>query len=147
MIKDSGERRETITGAVRDRAVGKGRFDLLPKFALEGIARHFENGAIKYGDSNWEKGMPVSWFVDSLMRHTDKARRGQVDEDHVAALGWNALCMLDTMIRIEIGLLPQELLDFPTLPEHAQSKLDSRDAMAKQKAEAIYAAAAAKRSK
>ena len=30
MIKDSGERREFATGAVRDMAEGKGRFDLVP---------------------------------------------------------------------------------------------------------------------
>lgn len=30
MIKDSGERREFETGAVRDMAEGKGRFDLVP---------------------------------------------------------------------------------------------------------------------
>ena len=30
MIKDSGERREFETGAVRDMAEGKGRFDLMP---------------------------------------------------------------------------------------------------------------------
>ena len=30
MIKDSGERREFSTGAVRDIAEGKGRCDLLP---------------------------------------------------------------------------------------------------------------------
>lgn len=30
MIKDSGDRREYETGAVRDMAAGKGRCDLLP---------------------------------------------------------------------------------------------------------------------
>ena len=54
-IKDSGERREFSTGAVRDMAEGKGRCDLLPACAILRIARHFEAGAKKYDDRNWEK--------------------------------------------------------------------------------------------
>ena len=114
MIKDSGERREFETGAVRDMAEGKGRFDLMPlseaaslfgkdhriygiimdlscmldfsskssepfvtnaiynfiaycknkdfedvtlsdiaEYMLE-VAVHFEEGAKKYGEDNWE---------------------------------------------------------------------------------------------
>ena len=115
-IKDSGQRREASTGSVRDRAVGKGRFDLLPMYALEEVAKHFEAGANKYGERNWEKGQPLSWYVDSLLRHVAKILRGEVDEPHIRAQAWNALCLLDTKRRIELGLLPAELDDLPKSP-------------------------------
>lgn len=56
MIKDSGERREFSTGAVRDIQEGKGRCDLLPldivaRFCgdiLTAISVFQEEGDIKY---------------------------------------------------------------------------------------------------
>lgn len=124
-IKDSGERRTTATGAVRDRAVGKGRMDLLPWFALEELAKHYENGAIKYGDNNYLKGMPLSWFIDSALRHIIKGARGQTDEPHWRAAAWNLLGFLEIKRRIELGLLPEDLDDMmPILPEEIQKKLD-----------------------
>ena len=51
-IKDSGNRREFNTGAVRDMAEGKGRMDLLPWSAIFEVSKHCENGAKKYGEHN-----------------------------------------------------------------------------------------------
>jgi len=85
-VKDSGERQEFYTGAVRDREVGKGRFDLLPAYALTRLAKHYENGAKKYCDRNWEKGMPLSRYLDSAMRHLVKYLGGSREEDHLAAV-------------------------------------------------------------
>ena len=50
MIKDSGDRTEFTTGAVRDMHLGKGRMDLLPVTAIIELSKHCENGAIKYGE-------------------------------------------------------------------------------------------------
>lgn len=47
-IKDSGERREFGTGAVRDMATGKGRFDLLPWAVIRALAIHYQKGCEKY---------------------------------------------------------------------------------------------------
>ena len=93
MIKDSGERTEFQSGAVRDMHEGKGRFDLLPMCVLLRLARHYENGCKKYGDRNWEKGIPCHSFADSAMRHLVKYMDGQTDEDHLIAAIWN-LCGL-----------------------------------------------------
>ena len=141
MIKDSGERRQFETGAVRDIQEGKGRCDLMPldvvatlrgdilqwiakyqetggtehlqtvlqKFAdkhfekdmsgmfLE-VAKHFEEGAKKYGEHNWQKGIPTHCYVDSAVRHYLKYRRGDVDEPHDRAFVWNILCCIWTCI-------------------------------------------------
>ncbi len=112
-VKDSGTRQNFDTGSVRDTRDGKGRFDLLPMRALRRLARHFEAGAAKYGDRNWEKGQPISRYLDSALRHTCNHLQGQRDEDHLIAAAWNILCAADTEERIAAGLLPKELNDVP----------------------------------
>lgn len=93
-LPDSGERTEFPSGAVRDMAVGKGRFDLIEPELLFRLARHYEAGSIKYGDRNWEKGIPVHSLIDSADRHLTKYRAGWQDEDHLAAVVWNLACIM-----------------------------------------------------
>lgn len=120
-VKDSGERQNFGTGAVRDTQEGKGRFDLLPVNAIFRLAKHFENGAKKYGDNNWRKGIPLKRYLDSMLRHAFKFAGGMDDEDHLSAIIWNACCLLETKELIRQGKLPMELndLDDPVLDENA----------------------------
>lgn len=148
MIKDSGERRQFETGAVRDIQEGKGRCDLLPldvvgeiymtmypeepdigmilkniyqfvstnktmylmialdKFShynswgemfLE-VSKHFEEGSKKYGEHNWQKGIPTHCYIDSAVRHYLKYLRGDDDEPHDRAFVWNILCCIWTCL-------------------------------------------------
>ena len=92
-IRDSGERTSFETGAVRDMSKGKGRCDLLPMCVLLRLSRHYEAGAIKYEERNWEKGIPAKSFADSALRHMFKYMDGHKDEDHLIAAIWN-LCGL-----------------------------------------------------
>jgi hypothetical protein len=117
-VKDSGQRQEFKTGAVRDTQAGKGRYDLLPTRAIRRLAKHYENGAVKYGDNNWLKGIPLKRMMDSAMRHIFKALEGQTDEDHLTAAAWNILGIIELQERIEEGLLPKELDDLPKLTEN-----------------------------
>ena len=140
-IKDSGERREFETGAIRDIQEGKGRCDLLPldivasflhsvvlceiagfvqthdtmylfnalrffsdqayqsetRTMILEVAKHFEEGAKKYGDYNWQKGIPVHCYIDSAVRHYLKWLRGDDDEPHDRSFVWNVLCCAWTM--------------------------------------------------
>ena len=57
------------TGAVRDDATGKGRFDLLPWAAIHALAKHCERGALHYGERNVDKGINQSSLIDSGIRH------------------------------------------------------------------------------
>lgn len=144
MIKDSGERREFQSGAVRDIQEGKGRCDLLPldvvskwaesfngssslgvilrciylyknsyprdtmliyramnefcadvswsiSDALLEVSVHYEEGAKKYGEYNWQKGIPSHCYLDSGIRHLLKHYRGDTDERHDGAFIWNML--------------------------------------------------------
>lgn len=122
-IKDSGKREVFETGANRDLAEGKGRFDLLPWHALEDLAKLFEAGCLKYGDRNWEKGIPAHRFADSAARHLAKFIRGDKDEDHLIAAAWNLLCLRDTEKRVKDGRLPWDLLD---LPRYDSDKVDAQ---------------------
>ena len=61
------------------------------------VARHFENGALKYGVHNREKGIPISRYIDSALRHLMKDLAGETDEDHAAAFIWNCMCAAWTM--------------------------------------------------
>lgn len=112
-VKDSGARQSFPTGSVRDTREGKGRYDLIPHEPLRRLAVHFENGAKKYGDRNWEKGQPLSRYFDSATRHALKWFAGETDEDHAAAWAWNVFAAIATQERIARGLLPAELDDLP----------------------------------
>lgn len=152
-IKDSGERRQFDTGAVRDIQEGKGRCDLLPLDVVSNylntcscvngcvggrvidliycftttsdirhledaieyfisndktwnnnytmlleVSKHFEEGAKKYGEYNWQKGIPTHCYIDSAVRHYLKYLRGDTDEPHDRAFVWNILCCIWTCI-------------------------------------------------
>lgn len=144
VLKDSGNRTEFESGAVRDVQEGKGRCDLLPldvvaamippherqhcviacieKFTDMGdvahlygalqwfrelrrwdlpstlleVSVHFEDGAKKYGDNNWRKGIPVRCYINSGIRHYLKWVRGDNDEPHDRAFCWNIMCAIWT---------------------------------------------------
>lgn len=101
------------TGSRRDVQEGKGRYDLLPARALRELAQHFQNGAVKYGDRNWELGQPLTRYLDSGLRHAFSVLEGREDENHLAAAVWNLMCALDTRARVREGLLPVALNDLP----------------------------------
>ena len=165
MIKDSGNRREFESGAVRDIQEGKGRCDLMPLdvvaeltsdkvirniyefqtnndllflgkalsefitnytnwcpdgyYISQGVttmllevSKHFEEGAKKYGEHNWQKGIPSRCYIDSAVRHYLKHLRGDTDEPHDRAFAWNILCCIWTCIH------KPDLNDYATTPAH-----------------------------
>lgn len=112
-LKDSGHRQTFDSGAQRDRQVGKGRYDLISPFALHRLALIAENGAIKYEDRNWEKGMPITRFIDSAKRHLNQALAGKIDEDHLAQAMWNCHAAIHILEMIRRGKLDKKLDDRP----------------------------------
>lgn len=99
MIYGQGEMEITKEGAKRESNEGRGRFDLLPYEAVEAWAKWAEEGAKKYGDRNWEDGLSVKDCVNRMMRHATKAANGWTDEDHLAAVMWNAAAAITMMQR------------------------------------------------
>lgn len=89
---------------------------VIPPRALARLAVHYENGARKYGDRNWERGQPASRYMDSAVRHINRARAGDADEDHMAAAAWNLIAALHTSLLVDMDELPAALADWPTGP-------------------------------
>ena len=59
--------------------------------ALLEASKQYEDGAKKYDDRNWEKGIPLHCYIDSGVRHYLKFLRGDTDEPHDRAFIWNML--------------------------------------------------------
>jgi len=95
VTKDSGKRQEFESGAVRDTQDGKPRYDLIPPKGLKRVAELYGRGAEKYDDHNWRKGMPSSRYMASLLRHVEQYRSGDRDEDHISAVIFNALALIE----------------------------------------------------
>lgn len=80
-------------------------FQSVPTYSLKNglannlleVAKQFEDGAKKYGDRNWQKGIPVHCYIDSGIRHYLKWLRGDKDEPHDRAFMWNLLCCIWTI--------------------------------------------------
>lgn len=94
-MNSSGKVRTASSGAVRDNADDKPLMELLPMDLLIRVAQWYTLGAKKYGANNWRKGQPQSWCVGSILRHLTKYCRGQRDEDHLSAIVFNALSMMN----------------------------------------------------
>lgn len=113
LLKDSGFREEFSTGAVRDRQQGKGCPSLVPGWVVWLVSRVFEDGSRKYSSRNWEKGMPLSHYLDSAERHLAKLKAGLRDEPHATQVIWNMIGYVFTAFQIKLGIRPAELNDMP----------------------------------
>lgn len=61
------------------------------------VSIHYRDGAVKYGENNWQKGLPEWSYISSAVRHYMKYRRGDSDENHRRAALWNLLCLIWTV--------------------------------------------------
>jgi hypothetical protein len=112
---------------------GKLRLDLIPPTLEEAVARVLMNGALKYEDNNWLKGVPFSKNYGAAKRHLDKWYRG-VDFDAESGLNHLAHAITDLMMILHFQMLndtscddrpykglplaPEALpVDEPTVPE------------------------------
>ncbi|MDF1702396.1 MAG: DUF5664 domain-containing protein [Planctomycetota bacterium] len=75
---------------MRDTHEGKPRLDLLSWPELERISQHYAKGAEHYGEFNWQKGIPSSRYLQSLLRHVSSLAQGKYDEDHASAIVFNS---------------------------------------------------------
>jgi hypothetical protein len=49
-------------------------------------AQAFHDGASKYGDRNWEKGIPESSLINHVLYHLFKMTEGDTSENHASHL-------------------------------------------------------------
>lgn len=91
---------------------GKIRYTLIPVEAEEAEARVWMKGAEKYGEANWQKGLPFKSVLDSLQRHAKALQKGQLidpetGEPHAAHIRCNAAML------IVFAITHPELNDLP----------------------------------
>jgi len=93
---------ETIfsTGAKRSGSGAGVRFDLIPPHFLAALAATFAEGAAKYGEGNWQKGIPNSNLFNHAMRHLVLYQAGDASEPHLAHAAWNIMAMMVNDMRI-----------------------------------------------
>lgn len=98
IVKDSGERKNFDSGMVRDTETGKADFELIFNGPMaDRWAMHLTRGAQKYPDvrpgvPNWtlaDGEEEMVRFRKSAVRHFRQWLRGDVDEDHAAAVLFN----------------------------------------------------------
>ncbi len=89
------------------------RVDLIPQIMLNRLGGLYYRGAEKYGDNNWQKGIPLSRIYESLFRHMIQWYAGDTSEDHIAAVIWNATAIMWTENAVAYGDLPEGLTDLP----------------------------------
>lgn len=68
-----------------------------PFTAIIELSKHYEEGAKKYEERNWERGISCHCFVDSGIRHLTKYFRGDEDEPHERAFLWNMFGLVWTI--------------------------------------------------
>ena len=76
--------------------IKNGGFKTIPMAMIE-VSKHYEDGARKYAERNWEKGISCHCYVDSGVRHLLKWLDGWNDEPHDRAFIWNMLGLLWTV--------------------------------------------------
>ena len=81
------------SGAIRSSDAEGVRFDLITPIGLRRLAETCAEGACKYGDYNWTRGIPASVMLNHAIRHIYLYLAGDEGEDHLAHAAWNLLAV------------------------------------------------------
>jgi hypothetical protein len=85
------------TGAMRSADAEDVRYDLISPIGLRAVARACCEGAQKYGDFNWEKGMRANVMLNHALRHIYEFLSGDRYEDHLGHAAWNLLAAIHSL--------------------------------------------------
>ena len=99
MLGASSSQTKFESGAVRGPGVAgqknfPARFGLISPVGLRRIAETYGEGSGKYGDYNWEKGIPTKSLMDHAMAHINQYNLGDRSEDHLAHAAWNLIAIM-----------------------------------------------------
>lgn len=81
------------SGALRSNDAVNERWDLITPAGLRRLAMTCAEGAKKYGERNWERGLPASDLLNHAIRHIYMYLEGDTAEDHLAHAAWNILAV------------------------------------------------------
>jgi hypothetical protein len=85
------------TGAVRSSDAETERYDLVSPIGLAAVARACHEGARKYGDFNWEQGMPCHDLLNHALRHIYLFLSGDRSEEHLGHAAWGMLSAIHSL--------------------------------------------------
>ncbi|GAB6166172.1 hypothetical protein JCM19992_21720 [Thermostilla marina] len=88
---DNSDVTQFPSGAVRSTDADGQRWDLITPIGLRRLAETCAEGAAKYGEHNWTKGIPASVMLNHAIRHIYLYLQGDRGEDHLAHAAWNLL--------------------------------------------------------
>lgn len=83
----------------------------MPCPILTNLAKHLTETSKHYGYDNWRKGIPLSSYHQSFLRHYISWLNSETDEDHFSACLFNLLGLWYTTVAVMYGRLPAELED------------------------------------
>lgn len=79
--------KEFPTGAIREN-VEVPRYSLIPPSCLRRLALVYSEGAKRYGDYNWTKGLPYTNTLDHALEHLAMYLSSDRSVDHLAKVAW-----------------------------------------------------------
>ncbi len=84
------------SGAVRAK-LDDVRFDLISPQALRRLAATYSEGATKYGDNNFRRGMEFSNLINHVLEHINTyiANSDPDGEDHLSHACWGLMTLME----------------------------------------------------
>lgn len=70
------------------------RFDLITPVGLRRLAETYAEGAVKYSDENWLKGIEARNLMNHAMTHINEYMAGDKTEDHLSHAVWNLMAIM-----------------------------------------------------
>lgn len=107
----AGGKTRFTTGAVRSADAADVRYDLISPIGERRLAETYAEGARKYGDNNWLKGLPASDLMNHAKRHINLWLTGDASEDHLAHAAWNLVALM------HFEETRPDLIDVPARPK------------------------------
>jgi hypothetical protein len=115
------------TGVRRSEVIGP-RYDLIPEGPLRRLALRYTMGAQKYGEWNWQKGLPLSDTFNHIVEHLLSARADLMKghaltvDDDLAGAAWGIFTLMFFQDRGDYS---------GRVPSEARIPVDKRDAINK----------------
>lgn len=76
------------------------RYDLIPEYGLEEVAKIYAHGAQKYEDYNWKQGTKWSRIYAAMLRHLQAYKKGEILDSeskchHLSSVIWCAMTLME----------------------------------------------------
>ena len=70
------------------------RYELVSPVGLRRLAETYGEGALKYGDHNWEKGINIKNLLQHSIAHIYQYLDGDASEDHMGHAAWGLFTVM-----------------------------------------------------